>query len=611
MRVGIPEERRAKSEGREIFFLSLVLLVFTYSFPPPQASAQENNDYEQLIERNLELRGKLKAMEEKYTAIENERNVLILHVRNLQEEKRRLADSIGERGEEQIHYPELKAAFGEVGKELSITVQERDVLKKDILLLKKQKEAGEERIRTLESEKVDLAGELNTIKVLFKDAQDKSMAVLTGLETEKANLSEQINRIKEAFEKEKADILAQGQKAVGEAKAEGRKESAVALRDLEQEKERLAAQIKGAQEAFEREKKKTIQALKDKNEKLTGEIKVLKMAFEKEKQDLLAREKKAAQEAAKTLENVQGENKTLANEMKGMKTIFEKEKNDWRAEKEKQTQTMDEQREGFLREINEMKKAHEENQSVLGGQFQEAQEKSRQLEKEFAIKHAFYQAQEEQLKAEHQNLVAAYEGLKGDVRQLTQERQTLDERLQKMSQGKKAAEKKARQSQEKLKSVRADLKVKQKLLAKRNKVSSTEKRQWEKKIAGLTKGKKAVEKKRRDAPVAPQGTETKVKALADKQSLDIHYNLALAYHKTKMYKEEEQEYLKCLKIDPDDAYVHYNLAILYDDKFNDNAKAIRHYRKYLDLSPLGEDTENVKVWMLHAEQDFRLGKQLR
>ena len=579
--------------------------------PPAYSEVNDNGNYEELVQRNLELRHKLKAMDEKYTALENERNVLILHVRNLQEEKKRLADSIGERGEEQIHYPELKAAFGEVSKELGIVAQERDVLKKEFLPLKKWQEEGIERIKTLESEKAGLAGELNKMDVLFKESQEKSTSVLTGIETEKANLSEQINRIKEAFEKEKADILAQGQKAVGEAKAEGRKESEAVLKALEQEKERLAAQIKGAQEAFEREKKKIIQALRDENEKLAGEIKVLKMAFEQEKQGLLAREKKAVQEAAKTLENVQGENQMLANEMKGMKTIFEKEKNDWRAEREKQTKTMDEQEQGFLHEINEAKKTCEENQSVLGGQFQEAQEKSRQLEKEIAIKHAFYQAQEEQSKAEHQNLAAAYEGLKGDVRQLTRERQTLDERLQKMSQGKKAAEKKARQSQEKLKSVRADLKAKQKLLAKKNKTSSAEKRQWEKKIAGLTKEKEAVEKKRRDAAVTPQGTETKVKAPAEKQSLDIHYNLALAYHKTKMYKEEEQEYLKCLKIDPDDAYVHYNLAVLYDDKFNDNAKAVRHYRKYLDLSPLGEDTEKVKVWMLHAEQDFRLGKQLR
>ena len=78
-----------------------------------------------------------------------------------------------------------------------------------------------------------------------------------------------------------------------------------------------------------------------------------------------------------------------------------------------------------------------------------------------------------------------------------------------------------------------------------------------------------------------------------------------------MYKEARQEYLKCLAINPNDANVHYNLAILYDDKLNMNAKAIEHYQKYLELRPIGEDAEKVKTWMLHAEQEDRLGRDTR
>jgi tetratricopeptide (TPR) repeat protein len=76
-----------------------------------------------------------------------------------------------------------------------------------------------------------------------------------------------------------------------------------------------------------------------------------------------------------------------------------------------------------------------------------------------------------------------------------------------------------------------------------------------------------------------------------------------------MYREEEKEYQKCLRIDPRDPYVHYNLAILYDDKLNRNDKAIVHYRKYLDLHPSGEGVVQVKEWLLHAEQELRLGTQ--
>ncbi|MBI5150687.1 MAG: tetratricopeptide repeat protein, partial [Candidatus Omnitrophica bacterium] len=96
----------------------------------------------------------------------------------------------------------------------------------------------------------------------------------------------------------------------------------------------------------------------------------------------------------------------------------------------------------------------------------------------------------------------------------------------------------------------------------------------------------------------------------DKQKLDMHFNLAVAYDKTGMYEAEEGEYLECLKIDPNDANVHYNLGILYDDKLNDNVKAVRHYRRYLDFFPAGEDAEQVKQWIVTAEQKQRLKTEI-
>ena len=105
----------------------------------------------------------------------------------------------------------------------------------------------------------------------------------------------------------------------------------------------------------------------------------------------------------------------------------------------------------------------------------------------------------------------------------------------------------------------------------------------------------------------PRGLKTK-KQIAQ-QKLKMHYNLAIAYNKLKMYKKEEKEYKKCLKIDSKDANVHYNLAILYDDKLRRNDKAIVHYKKYLNLHPVGEGVIQVKEWLLHAEQQQRLGIQ--
>jgi len=103
----------------------------------------------------------------------------------------------------------------------------------------------------------------------------------------------------------------------------------------------------------------------------------------------------------------------------------------------------------------------------------------------------------------------------------------------------------------------------------------------------------------------------KTKKQIAQQKLKMHYNKAVAYNKLRMYREEEKEYKQCLKINPKDANVHYNLAILYDDRLNRNDKAVEHYKKYLVLHPSGEGVIQVKEWLLHAEQQNRLGVQSR
>jgi len=64
------------------------------------------------------------------------------------------------------------------------------------------------------------------------------------------------------------------------------------------------------------------------------------------------------------------------------------------------------------------------------------------------------------------------------------------------------------------------------------------------------------------------------------------------------------EYEKTLELDPDDADVHYNLAIVYDDHLQDNEKAILHYRRYLEICPDAKDADAVEEWMYEARQDL-------
>ena len=73
------------------------LLFLLAAFCLPFSAHAAKSDYELLVQRNLELREKIGVLEQKYTDLENERNVLIGHVRNLQQEKERLVSARGAR----------------------------------------------------------------------------------------------------------------------------------------------------------------------------------------------------------------------------------------------------------------------------------------------------------------------------------------------------------------------------------------------------------------------------------------------------------------------------------------------------------------------------------
>lgn len=103
----------------------------------------------------------------------------------------------------------------------------------------------------------------------------------------------------------------------------------------------------------------------------------------------------------------------------------------------------------------------------------------------------------------------------------------------------------------------------------------------------------------------------KLKLQTDKERIDMHFNLAVVYEKNGMYADAEREYYKCLKLDPYEAEVHYNLGILYDDRMNKTSAALVHYRRYLELRPKGESSEEVRQWIFNAEQETRLGVEAR
>jgi tetratricopeptide (TPR) repeat protein len=84
---------------------------------------------------------------------------------------------------------------------------------------------------------------------------------------------------------------------------------------------------------------------------------------------------------------------------------------------------------------------------------------------------------------------------------------------------------------------------------------------------------------------------------------DSHIRKGSALALDSQFKKAIAEYEQALKLDPYHADIHYNLGVIYDDELQENEKAVRHYRKYLELRPRAADSDLVRSWMMGARID--------
>ena len=93
------------------------------------------------------------------------------------------------------------------------------------------------------------------------------------------------------------------------------------------------------------------------------------------------------------------------------------------------------------------------------------------------------------------------------------------------------------------------------------------------------------------------------KALADAEQANVRerfalaYNLGSIYKAARQYERAETQFLKALEMNADDAALHYNLGILYDDNLGNAKKARQHYERFLALAPNDPDAPNVVKWL--------------
>ncbi len=70
------------------------------------------------------------------------------------------------------------------------------------------------------------------------------------------------------------------------------------------------------------------------------------------------------------------------------------------------------------------------------------------------------------------------------------------------------------------------------------------------------------------------------------------------------YPEAVKAYEDYIKINPDSAKTHLELAALYDDNLKDSFLAIYHYRRYLELEPDSQERKNIEAWLNGAEKEY-------
>jgi len=73
-----------------------------------------------------------------------------------------------------------------------------------------------------------------------------------------------------------------------------------------------------------------------------------------------------------------------------------------------------------------------------------------------------------------------------------------------------------------------------------------------------------------------------------------YYNLAVAYSHAKFYDKAIEAYQQSITYSPNNADAYYNLGLLYENVLSDSRKAIKNYKKYLELNPKAQDKSEVE-----------------
>jgi len=86
------------------------------------------------------------------------------------------------------------------------------------------------------------------------------------------------------------------------------------------------------------------------------------------------------------------------------------------------------------------------------------------------------------------------------------------------------------------------------------------------------------------------------------QLIQSYFDLGNVFYDLGRFEDAAVQYLSVLEWDPNHAWAHHNLAIIYDYHLRRVHLAITHYQKYLHLKPASEDAREVRMRLWDLEQ---------
>lgn len=130
----------------------------------------------------------------------------------------------------------------------------------------------------------------------------------------------------------------------------------------------------------------------------------------------------------------------------------------------------------------------------------------------------------------------------------------------------------------------------------RNNQLRSEKEKLEKKIIDYLQWQFVVREQVNQANSRLKEQINKIKDLKKNNDLRglLYYNLGLACILAVDFDSAINAFEQAVKFNPKDADSYYNLGLLYSTYKQDTKEALKQYKKYIEISPLGAKAENVK-----------------